>query len=95
MNKYLVDDKGMLFLLVYGLPPMVHADDSARALLACFDMCAVFSRLKLGDRFGVTTGRNYCGVVGSASRMEHMALGDSVNSRIPTSESKRRRSERR
>merc|ERR1719230_1002307 len=61
LNKYLVDDKGMLFLLVYGLPPMVHTDDSARAVLACFDMCAVFKRLDLGGRFGVTTGRNYCG----------------------------------
>lgn len=79
LNKYLVDDKGMLFLLVYGLPPMVHTDDPARAVLACMDMVEVFRRLSLVGRFGVTTGRNYCGVVGSAKRMEYTVLGDTVN----------------
>eukprot|EP00927_Polykrikos_kofoidii_P025197 TRINITY_DN22692_c0_g2_i1.p1 TRINITY_DN22692_c0_g2~~TRINITY_DN22692_c0_g2_i1.p1 ORF type:complete len:1053 (-),score=155.09 TRINITY_DN22692_c0_g2_i1:497-3655(-) len=79
LNKYLVDDKGMLFLLVYGFPPMVHTDDPIRAVLACMDFVDVFKRLKLVCRCGVTTGRNYCGVVGSAKRMEYTVLGDTVN----------------
>jgi len=79
LNKYLVDDKGMLFLLVYGLPPMVHTDDPSRAVLACLDIVEVFRRLGLVGRCGVTTGRNYCGVVGSAKRMEYTVLGDTVN----------------
>jgi class 3 adenylate cyclase len=79
LNKYLVDDKGMLFLLVYGLPPMVHTDDPSRAVLACLDIIEVFRRLGLVGRCGVTTGRNYCGVVGSAKRMEYTVLGDTVN----------------
>merc|ERR1719498_2174596 len=61
VNKFLVDDKGLLFLLVFGLPPMVHMDDPARAVLACFDIVQLFSRMGLGARFGVTSGRNYCG----------------------------------
>merc|ERR550514_2620006 len=79
LNKFLVDDKGLLFLLVFGLPPMVHMDDPTRAVLCCFDLVQLFARMKLGGRFGVTTGRNYCGVVGSASRMEYTVLGDTVN----------------
>merc|ERR1719265_505350 len=79
VNKFLVDDKGLLFLLVFGLPPMVHMDDPTRAVLACFDMVQLFSRLSLGGRFGVTTGRSYCGICGSASRMEYTVLGDTVN----------------
>lgn len=79
LNKFLIDDKGMLFLLVFGLPPLVHVDDPTRAVLSCFDMVKVFRRLSLIGRFGVTSGRSYCGLCGSESRMEYTPLGDCVN----------------
>jgi len=79
LNKFLIDDKGMLFLLVFGLPPLVHPDDPTRATLCCMELTEVFRRLKLVGRFGVTTGRCYCGVCGSAKRMEYTVLGDCVN----------------
>jgi len=80
LNKFLIDDKGMLFLLVWGLPPLVHTDDPTRAVLCCFDMVKVFRKLQVGGgKFGVTTGRSYCGVCGSESRMEYTVLGDCVN----------------
>jgi len=79
LNKFVIDDKGMLFLLVFGLPPLVHTDDSTRAVRSCFDMVKVFKRLQLQSKFGVTTGRAYCGVCGSEQRMEYTVLGDTVN----------------
>mmetsp|Transcript_46581 Transcript_46581/g.120581 ORF Transcript_46581/g.120581 Transcript_46581/m.120581 type:complete len:1065 (+) Transcript_46581:85-3279(+) len=79
LNKFLIDDKGMLFLLVFGLPPLVHPDDPTRAVLASMEFAQVFERLGLIGRFGVTTGRSYCGVCGSAKRMEYTVLGDCVN----------------
>ena len=57
----------------------MHTDDPTRAVLACFDMVKVFERLHLKGKFGVTTGRSYCGVCGSARRMEYTVLGDCVN----------------
>ena len=32
VNKMLVDDKGTVFLCVFGLPPRPHADDPKRAV---------------------------------------------------------------
>ena len=34
MNKILVDDKGLLCLAAFGLPPLKHSDDPHRALMA-------------------------------------------------------------
>ena len=34
INKFLMDDKGSTLLAVYGLPPVGHADDPIRGVLA-------------------------------------------------------------
>eukprot|EP00971_Amphidinium_carterae_P179787 3565809-Amphidinium_carterae.1 len=57
INKFLVDDKGLLFLFVFGLPPLVHIDDPQRAVAVCFDMLSVLKRLNLSGSFGLATGR--------------------------------------
>lgn len=41
---------------------------SIRAILCCMDIRKVMFKLDLVARFGVTTGRNYCGVVGYSSK---------------------------
>jgi hypothetical protein len=38
VNKLLVDDKGTLLLVVFGLPPLAHTDDPIRALAASFEL---------------------------------------------------------
>ena len=79
VNKFLVDDKGLLFLCVFGTPPMVHTDDPLRAIFACFSIIQSLKRLGLSGNFGLSTGRVFCGVVGSSARQEYTTLGDSVN----------------
>lgn len=34
VNKFLVDDKGVLILIMFGLPPVYHLDDALRGLSA-------------------------------------------------------------
>ena len=79
VNKFLVDDKGLLFLCVFGTPPMVHTDDPLRAILSCFKIIQSVKRLGLVGHFGLSTGRVFCGIVGSSARQEYTILGDSVN----------------
>merc|ERR1712190_206880 len=79
MNKCLIDDKGFLFLLTFGLPPLEHPNDSARAVLACLDITESLKKSGVVALMGVTTGMNFCGLIGSHSRMEYTVLGDGVN----------------
>ena len=79
VNKFLVDDKGLLFLCVFGAPPLVHTDDPLRAINACFSIIQSLKRLGVVGSFGLATGRVFCGMVGSSARQEYTTLGDCVN----------------
>jgi class 3 adenylate cyclase/tetratricopeptide (TPR) repeat protein len=79
VNKLSVDDKGVTFIGVMGLPPLAHEDDPTRGLQAALALHACLKKLGLKTAIGVTTGRAYCGSVGSASRCEYTIMGDMVN----------------
>jgi len=80
VNKFLVDDKGMLLLVVFGLPPLNHfMDDPLRAVIAAARFTDTLREENLEGRAGVTTGKVWCGVVGSELRREYSVLGDTVN----------------
>lgn len=79
MNKFLVDDKGVILLAVFGLPPLPHRDDSLRAVLASLHILKDIQKLGLQCAMGITVGRVFCGVVGSPIRKEYTVMGDVVN----------------
>ncbi|KMZ83019.1 hypothetical protein PVIIG_04584 [Plasmodium vivax India VII] len=79
INKFIYDDKGILILIMFGLPPLYHCDDSVRALLTCFRLVDALKSLKLNGSIGISTGRIWCGIIGNKIRKEYTALGDSVN----------------
>eukprot|EP00039_Didymoeca_costata_P023143 m.6119 g.6119 ORF g.6119 m.6119 type:complete len:1303 (-) comp3487_c0_seq1:443-4351(-) len=81
VNKMTIDDKGLVFLCVFGLHPLYHTDDPRRAV--CAAQMAIKRLPKLGDgvtvSVGVTTGPTFCGVVGSKRRREYTVMGMLVN----------------
>jgi len=79
VNKFLVDDKGVLLLVCFGLHPLLHADDPLRAMLAGQRMLDQLKEMELSGCVGVCTGRVWCGVVGTSKRREYTVLGDTVN----------------
>jgi class 3 adenylate cyclase len=77
LNKLSIDDKGLSVLAAFGLPPISHPDDPARALQAVLAVQAEHDAAAL--RVGVATGRVFCGIVGSPRRREYTLIGDVVN----------------
>ena len=79
INKLSVDDKGVSLLAALGLPPLAHEDDPDRGLKAALAINERLKSLGIRSSIGVSSGRVYCGVVGSELRREYTIMGDSVN----------------
>lgn len=43
VNKFLVDDKGVLILIMFGLPPVYHLDDALRGKIDSSCLCLFFN----------------------------------------------------
>jgi adenylate cyclase 10 len=48
LNKLLMENKGLIFLIGFGLPPICHEDDPLRAVKAVMQMKAELSEAGLG-----------------------------------------------
>src|SRR5262249_113314 len=71
VNTLSGDDKGVTSVAVLGLPPLAHEDDPIRGLQAARGLRACLNKLGFETAIGVTTGRSYCGSVGSLRRREY------------------------
>lgn len=79
VDKLGVDDKGATLVAAFGLPPLAHEDDPVRAVRAALGIQANLRRLGVRYAIGVTTGRAFCGSVGSDLRREYTMIGGVVN----------------
>lgn len=76
-----MDDKGSTLICIWGLCPMAHTDDPARAILTAMNMKRELKKIEgTWCNVGIATGDVFSGVVGtSGSRKEFSVLGDTVN----------------
>jgi class 3 adenylate cyclase len=79
VNKLSVDEKGVTLVAALGLPPLAHEDDGLRGVLAGQAMQAMLKQLGWHSSVGVTSGRVFCGTIGSERRCEFTFIGDVVN----------------
>jgi len=76
-----MDDKGSTFICLWGVCPLSHEDDAARAILTGFNITRELYKIdKTTCKIGISSGEAFSGLVGSkGSRKEFSVLGDVVN----------------
>lgn len=80
LNKFLMDDKGSVMLIVWGLPPLSSPDDHVRSVLTALDLSNELKKYNCGAYMGITTGSAFTGVCGTiGGRREYSLLGEIVN----------------
>lgn len=79
LNKFQVDDKGVIGLILFGAFPLAHTDDPLRAVRCAMAILQAGELLGLRVAVGVTTGQVFAGPVGSPTRREYTVMGDGVN----------------
>ena len=79
INKLSLDEKGVSLVAVLGLPPLAHEDDALRGVHAALEIEESLAGLAVSCAIGLSTGRAFCGEIGSARRREYTIIGDIVN----------------
>lgn len=68
-------DKGSGFICAFGLPPLAHEDDPARAVAAAEAIRAALAQEGVAPRMGIATGVVYAGELGGNSRRTYEVIG--------------------
>ena len=76
LNKFLMDDKGTLMLLCWGLSPFSNPDDHLRGVLSGLTIVKDLKEMDCKAYIGLTTGTCFSGVCGTlGNRREYSLLG--------------------
>ncbi len=79
LYQFLMDDKGIRLVAIFGIPSAFHEDDAVRAVKSALNIQADLGKLSIRCSIGIGTGRAFCGVLGSESRRQYTAVGTVMN----------------
>lgn len=79
LYQFLMDDKGIRLVAIFGIPSAFHEDDPVRAVKSALNIQADLGKLSIRCSIGIGTGRAFCGVLGSESRRQYTAVGTVMN----------------
>lgn len=79
LRQFIIDDKGCVLIAMWGVPSFTYIDNSYRAFNAAIYLKQELLSMNMKTSIGVTTGKVFCGTIGSQSRQEYAVIGDSVN----------------
>ncbi len=79
VRQFIVDDKGTVLIAAFGVPPFGHEDDPGRGIKTAWEIHQKLLESNVTSCIGVTTGKVFCGSVGSSKRQEYAMVGDIVN----------------
>ena len=77
--QFLQDDKGVIALLSFGLPPRSQVDDAERAIRSALSIREELAGLGFAADIGISSGRIFSGVRGGKKRVEYSITGHIVN----------------
>ena len=79
LRQFLVDDKGCVFIAMWGMPSFTYANNCSRALFCGVSIAMQASMLDHYCSIGITTGNIFCGSVGAPERRDYAGIGNEVN----------------
>eukprot|EP01033_Poteriospumella_lacustris_P017757 gene17757-12721_t len=79
VRQFIVDDKGAVVIGTFGLRGSMNSDNAAVAIDTARRIVERLDELSVTASIGITSGKAYCGLVGSPERHEYAVMGPSVN----------------
>jgi len=79
ITRFAHDDKGLIVLSVFGLPPASSEAVAARAVSAALEIERSAPVHRFGCRAGIASGNVFCGTLGAPRRREYSVVGSTAN----------------
>jgi hypothetical protein len=79
LRQFLVDDKGCVLIVMWGIPLYTFSNNCSRALYCAFQISQRIQDIQHKCSVGITTGTVFCGTIGSIERSDYVGIGNEVN----------------